>query len=849
MRPTNQFSRTRIPAFIVSLLMVGLFFLTATCTPGAQVAVNLHSFTGPDGSHPRATLALGNDGFIYGTTVQGGASNNGSIFRISTDGAFTSLHSFTGPDGAGAYGLTLGKDGNFYGATVGGGTHTNGTIFRISPAGDFASLYSFDGTNHPGPFAPLVQGTDGNFYGVTFQGGLSNKGSVFKISPGGSFTSLHSFNSTDGFNPYGPLVEGPDGNFYGTTHGGGTNVLGVGTAFRITPDGALTTLHFFHTSDGAGPFGGLTLGTDGNFYGTTFSGGANNVTVVAFGTVFRMAPDGTVTVLHTFVTGDPNNPEAGLLLASDRYFYGTTTSGGLANIGGIFRISPDGNYAMLHSFIPSEGGMPIGGLIQASDGSFYCTTYTNAAAGLGSVFKLTTPLVCSATETTNGCACPVLKTLHSFSRNDGATIGAELTATPDGNFVGMTLQGGNSDLGTIFSVSPSGAFSTLHKFAGVPTDGQNPSGGLVLGPDNALYGTATSGGTTLAGSFFRITTNGDLVNLHSFVANIDGHSPESTPILGKDGSFYGTCTGGGSGKRGTVFRITGAGDLTVLHSFSGPDGDLPFAGLVEGTNGDFYGTSYGGASSTGNVFRVTSTGAFASLHDFTGPDGSYPQGELVFGNDGKLYGTTVTGGTGTVCPKGCGTIFRINTDGSSFESLYSFHGDDGASPFSALLLGKDGHFYGTADSGGDYGLGGTVFQFTPPNALNTLYSFTGSGDGRGPTARLVQGADGALYGTTQVGGLSANCTFGCGTVFRLCIPLSGTSSSNTTASALLVGNALTVQIASTVGKTFQLQVRDSLGVGDWSDLGNSVPGTGSPVAVTVPFDAQARRHFYRFKIL
>jgi uncharacterized repeat protein (TIGR03803 family) len=156
------------------------------------VAANLHSFTGPDGSHPRATLALGNDGFIYGTTVQGGASNVGSVFRISGDGAFTSLHSFTGLDGLGAYGLTLGKDGNFYGTTSGGGTHTNGTIFRISHAGDFASLYSFDGTNHAGPFAPLVQGKDGNFYGVTFIGGLNNKGSVFKITPDGSFSSLHS---------------------------------------------------------------------------------------------------------------------------------------------------------------------------------------------------------------------------------------------------------------------------------------------------------------------------------------------------------------------------------------------------------------------------------------------------------------------------------------------------------------------------------------------------------------------------------------------------------------------------------------------------------------------------------
>jgi len=237
----------------------------------------------------------GTDGNFYGTTFQGGtyAFNNsgtngyGTVFKISTNGALTSLYSFAGgDDGANpAAGLVQGNDAYFYGTTQSGGLDNFGTVFRISTDGALTSLYSFTGGNDGGgPLGGLVQSGDGNLYGTTAGGGVNGFGTVFKINTGGMLTSLYSFTAgEDGANPYAGLVRGSDGNFYGTTQSGGTNG-GVGTVFKMTPQGALTSLYSFTGgNDGANPEASLVQGRDGNFYGTTVSGGQDGA-----GTVFRL---------------------------------------------------------------------------------------------------------------------------------------------------------------------------------------------------------------------------------------------------------------------------------------------------------------------------------------------------------------------------------------------------------------------------------------------------------------------------------------------------------------------------------------------------------------------------------
>ncbi len=292
----------------------------------------LHSFgLNPDGVNPYAGLVQGSDGNFYGTTYAGGTNGNGTIFRINTNGTLAVLHSFTNtPDGGAPEGrLVQGSDGNFYGTTLNGGKRDSGSVFQITTDGILTILHSF--TNTLGGYLPegeLTQGSDGSFYGTTAGGGTNSndKGTVFQFNTNGTLTILHSFtNSPDGNFPQKKLVWGTDGNLYGTTSYGGAD--GNGTIFRITTNGTLAILHSFtNTPDGAQP-NGLVLGSDGNFYGTTANGGTDIV-----GTVFQMTTNGTLTILHSFADSPEGADPTGLVQGSDGNFYGTTVFGGTNNV-------------------------------------------------------------------------------------------------------------------------------------------------------------------------------------------------------------------------------------------------------------------------------------------------------------------------------------------------------------------------------------------------------------------------------------------------------------------------------------------------------------------------------------
>jgi len=393
-------------------LAVSLGLCANVANVGAQVTeTNLHSFAGPsaDGDNPFAGLVQGSDGNFYGTTQYGGATTNGTVFRISSSGSYSLLYSFGSPphDAANPVGpLVQGTDGNFYGTTINGGTNYSGTVFRITPGGSETIFYTFHGSPSDGfgPYAGLVLGSDGNFYGTTGGGGMYGGaigfGTVFRITPGGSEMLLWQFGGSpnDGRYAWPGLVQGTDGNFYGTTTYGGTN--NAGTVFQISPGGNYTNLYSFlgPPSDGANPYGSLAQGTDGNFYGTTINGGTNNA-----GTVFRISPGGSYTLLHNFA-GQPTDGAgpAGLVQGSDGNFYGMSNGGGSGGCSGgcgtVFRITPGGSETVLYSLgsQPNDGNGPYqaAGLVQGSDGNFYGTTAYGGAGGGGSgtVFKLIVPL-------------------------------------------------------------------------------------------------------------------------------------------------------------------------------------------------------------------------------------------------------------------------------------------------------------------------------------------------------------------------------------------------------------------------------------------------------------------------
>lgn len=385
------------------------------------------------------------------------------------------------------------------------------------------------------------------------------------------------------------------------------------------------------------------------------------------------------------------------------------------------------------------------------------------------IFGLATPLPVPA---------QTLETLASFNNTNGAKPYGPLVQGLDGKFYGTTSEGGGNGsicqgagCGTLFNITPQGALKTLHLFCSEPkcSDGFSPLAGLLLTAGGDLYGTtAESGDAYLTGTVFDWTAGGSLVTLQNFL-NEEAEFPNAL-TRGTDGDLYGTAAWYGTTLgAGGIFKLNSSGALTTVHQFQVTDGAHPLAPLLLASDGNFYGTTSGqcGRCGDGTIFKLSPDGTLVTLHTFKGSDGSNPEAGLVEGRDGDLYGTTVNGGSYANCTYveiGCGTVFQITRTGT-FTSLHSFDGKDGANPYGGLVLGTDGNFYGTTANYTEVGGGsGTIFKITPDGTLTTLHAFQGT-DGQFPFAGLMQATDGNFYGTTLMGGR------GFGTVFKLSVGL------------------------------------------------------------------------------
>jgi uncharacterized repeat protein (TIGR03803 family) len=395
-----------------------------------------------------------------------------------------------------------------------------------------------------------------------------------------------------------------------------------GAMVIASPAQTFTTLTDFDGPNGAYPyFGSLVQGFNGNFYGTTYAGGTNN-----WGTVFEVTPNGTLTTIYSFCS------QSGC----------------------------------------TDGGAPTAGLVQAANGAWYGTTRVEGANGSGTIFKIT--------------SSGALTTLYSFCSQSGCTDGetpsAGLVEATNGDFYGTTTYGGDYQAGTVFKITPSGALTKLHDFHANNTDGADPVAGLVQGSDGNFYGTAEFGGTNGDGTVFKVTPSGTLTTLLDFDGT-NGAQPQATLIEGTHGAFYGTTEVGGTNNNGTVFKITTSGELTTLYSFcshSGcTDGDLPVAGLTQAMDGNFYGTTtYGGTGGNcngacGTAFKVTPSGVLTTLYSFDGTHGGNPFAGLVQNTNGKFYGTTYSGG-----PSNLGTVFSLSVGLGPFVKTLPSYGKVGA---------------------------------------------------------------------------------------------------------------------------------------------------------------------------
>lgn len=387
--------------------------------------------------------------------------------------SFTDLISFSGSNGSGPELMSLvqGTDGDLYGVTSSGGEHGHGSVFKVTTSGALKTIYSFCGCGDGSdPTGTLVQGPDREFYGTTGAGGAHDAGTVFKVTSNGVLKTLHSFcdlaGCLDGASPIAGMVRGTDGAFYGTTfYGGGSpgndcsrDYYGCGTVFKITASGELTTLYRFCSRlkcpDGDNPYSALVEGTDGNFYGTTYSGGASTARFAVAGTVFKISRFGKLTMLYSFCSqpncSDGENPVGPLIQGGDGNLYGTTSFGGAGGAGTAFSITTAGTLTTLYSFcsLPkcADGYVPMAGLVQAADGSLYGTTANGGSntncGGCGTVFELTLHGGGSWNETV----------LYSSIGTAGWGFNGLIQAT-NGIFYGTTAAGGASNLGTIFSLS------------------------------------------------------------------------------------------------------------------------------------------------------------------------------------------------------------------------------------------------------------------------------------------------------------------------------------------------------------------------------------------------------------
>jgi uncharacterized repeat protein (TIGR03803 family) len=337
---------------------------------------------------------------LGGTSTACNSDGCGTVFKIDTSGNETILHNFNGLDGQYPIaGLIRDGNGNFYGTTTYGGTYGYGVVFKMDPTGVETVLYNFTGgSDGSRPNAGLVRDSGGNLYGTTVEGGSSTCslgcGVVFKLDPTGTETVLHAFTGPDGAAPYASVILGPGGNIYGTTFEGGSSTCGhggCGVVFKLAPNGQESVVHnFAFGTEGANPYASLLMDKAGNLYGTASDRGTNGCEI-GCGAVFKLNPVGQETVLLRF-SGYPIDgeyPEAGVVMDATGNLYGTTFDGGPHITGTVFKLDPTGTETLLHSFVyTSDGAFPSAGVTMDAVGNVYSTAQAGGPGSYGTVFKI-----------------------------------------------------------------------------------------------------------------------------------------------------------------------------------------------------------------------------------------------------------------------------------------------------------------------------------------------------------------------------------------------------------------------------------------------------------------------------
>lgn len=711
-----------------------------------------------------------------------------AILASPANATFTVLRSFSNVPADGAYpvGAQLLSGGSLYGFTQ-YGANGFGSFYKQTTAGAVSTIINFDGTgaNVSQPNSGPVTGAIANtFYATCVQGGAHGLGMVFSITTGGTVTSLHDFagGAADGNSPFAGVTFATDGKLYGVANGGGANNQGV--LFSLNPDGTGYAVlhHFNNAAEGEYPATALCEGPDNELYGALYYAHATNG-----GCIYRCdLGGGNFTVIHGFSNGDATGyfPFSDLRRGpgGSTKLYGTNLSGGANGLGAIYSIdTANGAVALVASFDGYNGALP--GPAYASSPQFrmtaaasgtlmYGITMNGGPSGYGTIYKLDTAtntlsLVAGLTQQT-GCASPTPLTLSGTSLYGGSYFG--------GIAAGVNVAGHTDGWGSSFSCTTTGTLKLTHSW--FIRDGYNPVSGPTAPISGYMYGTCYNGGLYNWGAIFKISSTTGAYSIIHHLNNYlgEGAYPQAGLFKAGDGAMYGTTTQGGSFGNGTVFKITTAGALTILHHFRGNlEGSVPYQKLVQGAGTDkaLYGCLYqGGPSGFGSVFKIDTAGkSFQVLHYFSGADGTNPGNQLTVepdasGNTKALYGGCQYGGVNN-----SGTIFKITQNPVAFTKLVDLAAATGSHIYYGgqmpLLNGK---LYGTTWDGGTKN-NGVIFSIVPidPASYKVLHNFDntnwsgaegyGPVDGIGP---IPSGTSDTVFMGQEYGGGK----WGSGTMFE-----------------------------------------------------------------------------------
>jgi uncharacterized repeat protein (TIGR03803 family) len=754
---------------------------------GSWTQNTLYSFANsPDGDSPSGRLTLDSAGNVYGVTVWGGPKGQGVVFRLSPSAGGiwneSVICSFGAYPGDGTYpyaGLTFDSAGNLYGTTEQGGAFNNGTVFRLIPSagGSWSEqiLYSFNWEDPTGatPQQELIVDAAGNIFGTTTTGADENCdyygfggrgcGAVFELTPASNGTwieaTLHTF--TGGQNnytgPVGSLLTDSAGNLYGPA--------GQGVIYELQPTDQ-SKWNFTELFHGGGDiYGDLATDSAGNFYGEHYGGAIGD-------SVFELqhgANGWTLSSVYYFpVAGNARYPLGGVTVdsTSGNIFGVTFASGDAQASGTVFQLSRSSNgtwqESVIYEFPQIDGVAPLGNLITDSSGNLYGVASSpgpngnsdsNQAYNCGAVFRLS-PAANGGWQYDILYQFPVIQLLGQCQGGSGPTglvpdSNGNLYGTTESGGSGVAFLGGGQD-GIAYKLSPSATLpwtiTTIYNFGSSYTDGILPLDKLIIDKAGNLYGTTTQGGTGLqcgngCGTVFELSPQPDGTwtekQLYLFTGGSDGGLPQAGLVLDDLGNLYGTTLSGGNIKCsnngcGVVFKLTpnanGTRTESVIHSFNGSaDGADPLSGLIFDSAGNLYGTaSAGGTLNGGTVFELTPNGLGAwtesTLYNFQGGsnDGANPDSYLSFDSAGNLYGTTVSGGV-LNCEYyfeyGCGALFKLTpgSGGEWSESIVHFFGgsiSDGVQPLSGVLIDSSGNLFGATTGGPGNNSGGTVYEIT-----------------------------------------------------------------------------------------------------------------------------------------